>query len=266
MKILSKTLQNPIMRIFISPLASILFGFIIGINNANSIQWLSIILLIIIVIFSNLVNHLFFIKYDKLTPEAAPLFLLYFFEAIVIIASIIFMFNSHWIISLLLIFYIVFIHIQYFPFKITGTIYHLILTIFFNGFILNIIAYNSQTYTVTTELLIALIPIVLQYISLTLQEHVLRQYISSNMVSFRFPYQQFFILATSISALFLAIYLSFPSFSYFSVQILFLLINGFFILPLLVETKETLKAQNKINYVNAITFLFTLMYSLSFIY
>lgn len=266
MKLLSKSLQNPFIKILLSPLATILFGLIIGINESGSVQWLSLILLIIIAIFSQLLNHLFFLRYDKITPEAAPQFLMVFFEVVLLISSIVFMFNSHWIINLLLIFYLVFIHIQYFPFKMTASLYHILLYIFFNAYVLNIIAYNSQTFTVTTDVLLALIPILLQFLALILQELELRQYLSPYIERFNLPSHQVIVLSLSVLALVSALFFSFPSNSYFMVQILFFLISGFFILPLLVETRDNLKAQNKINYTHAITLIFTLLYSLSYIY
>src|SRR5699024_12344027 len=98
-----------------------------------------------------------YLRIDKQTPEVAPNVLLYVLEGILLISTIIFMFNSHWIISVLLVFYIVFIHVQYMRFKMAGTIYHFLLSVFFNGFMMNVIAFRSHTFPAPQLLLIDIV-------------------------------------------------------------------------------------------------------------
>lgn len=266
MKFLTRSLQNPFVKILISPLASIIFGLIIGASQTEKIQWLTMLLLYLIVISSQLLDHFLYLQLDRKTPEVAPNLILYFFEAILIISSVIFMLNSHWIINLLLAFYIIFIHIQYMPFKMTGTIYHYLLSVFFNGFILNVIAYYSQTFAVTQTFLINLIPIVLIFMAMSYDVFNLKNIIINGDTLTIFKRIPTLSIILSALALALAFYLSIPSTSFYIVQVLFVLVSGFTILPLLVNTRVERQAQNKINYVHAIAVIFTLLYSMSQLY
>lgn len=266
MKLITRFLQNPIVKIFISPLASVLFGLIIGANEAGTVRWLPMLLLYLIVISGQLIDHFLYLKLDKLTPEVAPNILLYLFEAVLIISAVVFMLSSHWIINILLGFYIIFIHVQYMPFKMTGTIYHFLLSIFFNGFILNVIAYNSQTYAVTHPFLLKTIPVVLMFITLNIEvlnlKNLITRYQPITLID-RLPSISIII---GFIALFLGFYLSLPSSSYFIIQILFVLLSGITLLPILVRTRQEHQTQNKMNYMHAVAVIFTLLYSLSVLY
>lgn len=266
MKFITKTLQNPYIKILLSPAATVLFGLILGMVHTNSIQWLSLICLLLIAVSASLIDHLFYLRYDKLTPRAAPQILLYLFEGILIVFSIIFMFNSHWIVTLLLLFYIIFIHIQYFPFKITGTIYHFILTVFFNGFVMNVIAYNSQTHGVTQDYLINLIPMLLIFAVLYLEVFNLKSllmYRSEIRVMNRIPLLSLII---GIAAVILGFFLSLPSRSFYLIQILFFVVSTITILPLAARTTQERQIQNKMNYAHSVAFVFSLFYALSQLY
>lgn len=266
MKLITRFLQNPYVKIFVSPLASILFGLILGVSHTESVRWLSMLLLFLIVVFGQLIDHFLYLRIDKQTAEVAPNVLLYVLEGILLISSIIFMFNSHWIISVLLVFYIVFIHVQYMPFKMTGTIYHYLLSVFFNGFLMNVIAYNSQTFAVTQTFLINTIPIVLMFIVLNLEVFNLKSIIINNKQTTVF--QRFPVISIVVCALALlsGFYFSLPSSSYYIVQTLFILLSAVTMLPLLVKTQREKQAQNKMNYIHAVTLIFTLLYSLSQLY
>lgn len=266
MKLIITFFQNPIVKIFISPLASILFGLIIGVSQTEQIQWTMILWLYLIVISAQLVDHFLYIKNDKKAKESTPNSLLYIFDGIFIISSIFLMLNSHWIINLLLFFYMIYIHIQYFPFKMTGTIYHFILSVFFNSFILNVIAYNSQTYALTNNFIINTIPIVLMFMALNIEVFNLKSIIIHYQpiaIVRRIPYIS---LVIGIFALVGGFYLSIPSSSYYLTQIIFVLFCGLTMLPLLVNTQNEHHTQNKMNYMHAVTVMFTLFYSLSQLY
>lgn len=263
MKFIIKFFQNPFVKIFISPLASILFGLVIGASQTEQIQWLSILWLYLIVISAQLVDHFLYLQRDKRAVESAPNFLLYFFDGIFIVSSILLMLKSHWIINLLLVFYFVYIHIQYIPFKMTGTIYHFILSVFFNSFILNVIAYNSQTFAVTNTFLINTIPIVLMFIALNIEVFNLKSLIISKKPISLVKRLAYISLIIAVIALVIGFYLSIPSSSYYITQIIFVLFCGMTMLPLLVNTQREQQAQNKMNYMHAITVMFTLFYSLS---
>ncbi|XJS11458.1 hypothetical protein ACF3NG_04415 [Aerococcaceae bacterium WGS1372] len=266
MKYIINFFQNPLVKIFISPLASILFGLLIGISQTEQIQWLMILWLYLIIISAQLVDHFLYLKKDKKADDSTPNFLLYIFDGMLIISSVLLMLNSHWIINLLLFFYIVYIHIQYFPFKMTGTLYHFILSVFFNSFILNVIAYNSQTHALTNNFIINTIPIVLMFIALNIEVFNLKsQIINSKQIAFvkRMPYVS---LSIGVIALTTGFYLSIPSNSYYITQIIFVIFCGMTMLPLLVNTQREHQAQNKMNYMHAVTVIFAIFYSLSQLY
>lgn len=263
MKLIINFFQNPLVKIFISPLASILFGLIIGISQTEVIQWFMILWLYLIVISAQLVDHFLYIKKDKQASESSPNSLLYIFDGIFIVSSILLMLRSHWIINILLFFYIIYIHVQYFPFKMTGTIYHFILSVFFNSFILNVIAYNSQTYALTNTFIINTIPVVLMFMALNIEVFNLKSIIiRSKRIALvrRIPYISLII---GVIALVGGFYLSIPSSSYYAAQIIFVLFCGLTMLPLLVNTQKEHQTQNKMNYMHAVTVMFTLFYSLS---
>ena len=60
--------------------------------------------------------------------------------------------------------------------------------------------------------------------------------------------------------------LSKTSSTFFIVQILFVVLSAVTMLPLLVNTQQEKQAQNKMNYMHAVTVIFTLLYSLSHLY
>src|SRR5699024_9397300 len=171
------------------------------------------------------------LRIDKHTPEVAPNVLLYVLEGILLISTIIFMFNSHLIISVLLVFYIVFIHVQYMQFKMTGTIYHFLLSVFFIGFMMNVIAYKLLTFAVTKTFLIITIPFLLMFIVLNLEVFNLKNIIikfKQITVFQRFPVVSLVVCALALLSGF---YFSFPSSSYYIVQILFVLLSAVTMLP-----------------------------------
>src|SRR5699024_7629861 len=143
---------------------------------------------------------------------------------------------------------------------------HFLLSVFFNGFMMNVIAYNSQTFAVTQTFLINTIPIVLMFIVLNLEVFNLKNIIinfKQITVFQRFPVVSLVVFALALLSVF---YFSLPSSSYYINQILFDLLSDVKILSLLVKIKHEKQSQNKMNYIHVVTLIFTLLYSLSQLY
>lgn len=261
-----KILQHPLLKILVSPLAFIGFGLITGLSMTSQIQWLNISLLYLIVAMAHLIDHFFFLKYSRQKADATPMILLYICEAIMIASVLVFFMQQHLIISVLLAMYLVFIHLQWFPYNMTGTFYHYLLNVFFHSFILNVIAFYTQTNGITPAILIALIPVVLFVAGNQLEITRLKQLLAEVNSSFWLKASTILSVVLSFIAVGLAFYFSLPSGSFYLVQILFLLVTVVSILPTLVVTKHAKQAQNKINYYSSISLIFSLLYGLSYIF
>lgn len=259
-------LQNPLIKIFLSPLAYVAFGTIIGISSVNQTRWLPLILLAVIVIISEVINHFFHLKFDRQEADKAPNFILYTLEIVLIVLFLIFAFNSVWILSLLLLLYIAYIHLQYIPFNFSASLPQLVLSVLFNAFILNIVAFYSQTLVISPDFLWQLVPLVILQFSISLQM-MNNRYLIVNRRSY--PYLSkvnYIVFILGLIALGSGIYYSLPSQSFYLVQILFFIISGLGIIPFLVETSKDTQLQNKINYIHAVSLIFTILYSLSVLY
>lgn len=266
MKQFIKFLQHPLLKILVSPLAFIGFGSITGLTMTTQTQWLNIVLLYLIVAMAHLIDHFFFLKYSLKRDDATPLVLLYLCEAVMVISAVVFFMQQHLIISLLLAMYLVFIHLQWFPYKMTGTFYHYLLNVFFHSFILNVIAFYTQTNGITPEILMALIPVVLFVAGNQLETTRLKQLLTKIKSAFWLKGSTVLSVIFSFIALGLAFYFSLPSSSFYTVQIIFLLVTTVTILPTLVVTKKAKQAQNKINYYSSISLIFSVLYGLSYIF
>ncbi|MBR7926646.1 hypothetical protein KBI51_00365 [Aerococcaceae bacterium zg-ZUI334] len=259
-----KILQNPLLKIFLSPISVILIGLTVGLTNTTNPQWLSILYLVVIAISSQLIDHFFHQKYIKQHDNAAPDIILFISEFLLIGANILFALSNHWILNVLLVLYILFIHIQYKPFIMVNSFYQFILSIFFNGFVLNCIAYYSQTATLTTQYLILLIPFLLLVLGITIDSmHLKYGFISRRPQSSLYHWTA---IALSFVSLPIAFYLALPSKSYFLVQLLFIVISGLVMIPLVVNVNNEKRRQNKLNYLNAVLFIFSIFYCLAILF
>lgn len=266
MKHFIKLLQHPLLKILLSPLAYIGFGLITGLTMTSQTQWLNIVLLYLIVAMAHLIDHFFFLKYSLKRNDATPVILLYVCEAIMVVSTVTFFLQQHIIISLLLTMYLVFIHLQWFPYQMTGTFYHYLLNVFFHSFILNVIAFYTQTNGITPEILLALIPVVIFVAGNQLEITRLKQILSNTRTAFWLKASTILSVALSFIALGLAFYFSLPSNSFFTIQIGLFLITSVSILPTVVVTKQVKQAQNKINYYSSISLIFSVLYGLSYIF
>lgn len=267
MKKVTGYLQNPYLKIFAAPFAPIAFGIIAGIYTSNNPNIMQAVLLYLILFLAHIINHFQHQKFIVKNTKATPNSLLYGSIILMVVLSILFMISQHWIINLLMVLYVLFILLQYIPFQMAGTIYHYLLNVFFNGFLLNTIAYFSQTNGITPEILQAFIPIVLFYAGSELIQYYLNGHLNIYQ-SFQFIKKHvhlisFIAMAAGIAA---GVYMSLPSRSFFIIQIIYTFMTLFLSIPTLVKVKHTYKVQNKINYNSALALLFCLLYSLSFLF
>lgn len=266
MKQLIKLLQHPLIKIIVFPFSFISFGLITGITMTSEIQWLNIGLLYLIVTMAHLIEHFFFIKYSRKQSNAAPAALLYFCEVIMLASAVMFFLQQHLIINILLSMYLIFIHLQWFPYNMTGTFYHYLLNVFFHGFILNVIAFYTQTNGITSPILYAIVPVVLFNLGSQLELTRLKQLLAKANISVWLKSSVVISFIFALIAIVLGVYYSIPSSSYYLVQITFILFSLLSILPTLVITNQIEQAQNKINYYSSITLIFTVLYALSYIF
>ena len=266
MKKLISYLQNPYIKIFITPLALILFGALLGVNHAQETQWLSLILLYLLALSSQLVKHCLHLAHDQNHPIGQQKSILWTCEIILGLSSILLMIRQHWIISILILLYIVYIHISYYPYNISNSIYILILAVFYEAFILNIIAYYSQVSAINTEFLFHLIPVAIVYTGVYIQTFKLKDDLSIYEPSPIWPRLRMLGIILSFLALGFGFYYALPSNSYYILQILFVLVTGLTMIPMLVPTRSQKETQRKINYFSTILLIFTLFYSLATLY
>lgn len=266
MKKVTGYLQHPYIKIFAAPFAPIAFGLIVGIFTSSNYNLLQAILLYATIFFAHLIEHFQYQKYRVKNKKATPNSLLYGNILLLLIVSILFMLSQHWIINLLLILYLLFIVFQYVPFQMVGTIYHYFLNIFFNGFLLNTVAYFSQTNGITPNILQSFIPLVLFYAGSELIDSHLKGHLdiyrAFETIKKQVNKLSFFFM---IIAMTVGVFMSLPSMSYFIVQIFFILIILPFSIPILVKVQNSYKVQKKINYNSAISLLFALLYTASFL-
>lgn len=259
-----KFFQNPFIKIILAPFALIGVGTIVGLKATSTPIWLNVILLFFIVFSSQLIDHYFYQRNVQKNRKSTSQIVLYVCEAILFISLIVFTLSNNWIINLLLVLYIGFIHLQYMPFQIVNTLYQFILMVFFNGFILNSVAFYSQTTSITSNFLILLIPMVLFTAGLTIEINALQyQVITRKKQSNVLHWISMILCFVGIST---GIYLSLPSATYYIVQILFGVVVTFSLIPAIVKVDNEKQRQNKINYLSTLLLIFSIFYSLAIIF
>lgn len=259
-----KLLQNPIVKILLAPFAIIGIGTIVGLSSAASPNWINALTLFVIVVSAQLIDHYFHQRNVQRDHKSTPELILYVCEAILIISAVIFILRNNWIINVLLLLYIAFVHLQYIPFSIINTFYQYILTIFFNAFILNTVAYYSQTTSITTLFLLVLIPMVLITAGLTIEMNHLRYLLLKRKKQSTLYHWTGILLA--IAGIGLGIYFALPTTFYFIAQIVYVLITLFSIIPAIVQVDNEKQRQNKINYLSTVLLIYSIFYSLAIIY
>lgn len=266
MKYFIKLLQHPLLKILVSPLGYVGFGLVSGMGMTTQINWFSIGLLYSIVTSTHLIEHFFFVRHSRKNQNVTPTAFLIICEVVLMASSLIFFMQQHWIINLLLSLHLIFIHLQYNPYKMTGTFYHFLLSVFFHGFILNSIAVYTQLNGITSAILYAFIPVVIWIAGTQLATMNLRLRLTGDRIPRWLKSSRILSGILSIVAVAMGVYYSLPTSSYFLVQIIFILISGLMILPMFVPTNRDTQSQNKINYYSTVTLLFSVLYGLSYVF
>lgn len=264
MKKFIKALQHPVARIGLGPLGAVIFGITVGISQGKA-DWLSLLLLCVMCIGGQIVDHWFFLRYNEERHEVTQVEVLYLGEGLLLGSALIFMFQHHWAVNMILLTYLVFLHVQYFPYNLTYTVNHFILVVFFQSLVLNCVAYFSQAKGMTWQFLVALLPLtVLQVViqAITFKLH------ARNM-NFDVPswlnWQPLVTQVMTGVALVLALILSLPSRSFFLVQLIFLAISGLGLVPLFLNVNSFNGRKQQINYLAVIYFIVTMLYGWSYV-
>lgn len=266
MKTTIKLLQHSALKIFIAPLSLIFFGLIYGIMLNQQIHWLSLIQIYLLVFISEIISHFFYIKYDAHNHQQSPMIILYVCEILLIALFIWVLMSQHWIVSILILLAFLSKHIIYYPYKFSLSPFHLILKVFFNTIVWNSLAVFTQAYGIENKFFLALIPIFIYYLLVTLQEFKLKcEFTDIQSFTLEVPMKYISILLALI-AIIMAIYHSMPSKSYYFVQVLLLLITGAISIPIIIPPNNHHQIQNKINYLSSAHFLFVLIYTLSYLF
>ena len=265
MKHYSQLLRHPLLRIGLTPFASVLFGSLLGISQANRINWLALGLLYLIMISTQLLDHYFFLQLQHPTRHVNK-GLRWGLEIVIALAVIAFCWTHHWGVNSLVLLYVAYIHLQYYPYDLTRTIYQLILQTFFYGFILNCIGYFSQVGTIKSNFMLATLPLVLVQFAFALETQKLR----GQLLGFRpaLPVsliRGLFPLAL-VAGIGLHVVLALPSQSFFIVQILMTTLSLFTVAPFVVQSHNEHQIQNKLNYLSAAYFILNFAFALSFIF
>ncbi|MGX7109620.1 hypothetical protein [Facklamia miroungae] len=267
MNTINNILKHPLMQLVGYPLSWIGFGLVTAIFSGKKVDWLDLILLVIIVILSHLVNHYNFYHHIQRDPKANSPILYYLLLAGLIASSLFFMSHQHYIINVLLGIFVIVTAIQYQFIPLVRTIYHSLLNIYFTGFLLNVIAYYSQANTLTNKELISFIPIVVLMTGLEINQQYLKGTFNLNFtkkyIPIKITYIVFFLF---IVATCIGVYTSLPSQSYYLLQILFFCITFTTALPSLIPVRKNHRIQNKLNYQGALSLIFIIFYSLSYLF
>lgn len=251
-------LQHPFVKYFLSPIGYIAYGTIIALFHASQFNWRNFILLALIVLFSQRLDRYFYHQTYLNTKRSSQL-ILYVFEIGLILTTIMFILSNNWIINLLVLFYIAYIHLQYAPFPFQNTFAQYCLKVYFCGFSLNIVAYYSQTLSLTPEFIQTFIPVALLIAGITIyMQHLL--YFNSTRKSQRKLYT-ITALGLCIAASLSGFYFALPSQSWYSVQIIYLLLLLISLLPLLGSVTTQKQREKKINYLYALPLVFNVLYA-----
>lgn len=264
---LIKKLQNPYVKILLAPLAFILFGTIVGMTELTTKHWLNFILLYIIVLVSELVSHFFDLEKNRSQTVARSILIV--LDSILLITTLLLVRYIYWPASIMLATYLAYLHFQYFPYNISKSGYAVFLNTFFQGFVLNAIAYTAQTQHLTSHFIKLLLPLTLMSLAINFEDILLYQSLVFKRLTLpRVITRHHSLIALSIFlvATVIGIYFSLPSHSFYLVQILFGVATVCFALLLLVTTKTIHEIQNKLNFFGSIHLIFALLYSLSYLF
>lgn len=266
MKNIIKTLQLPITKFLLYPLSTVLFGLIYGYFTSNVFNFITALLLCIMVLGAETTHYLFHLKTDRFYDHPKLNIFLIISEAIMTIALFTLFFRMNWRINLLLFMYVAYIHLQYFPFNFSGTIYQVILRVIFNGFILNCVALYSQVHSLPKEQLIAFIPLVLIQFAISLSSYNMCCYYKYLTPAIQPKMINSLMIMSSFIAVGLGAYLALPSTFYYIAQIIFVLLSVFLLVPIVNQVKNEDQMNRKHYYLCSISTIITLLYAIAYCY
>lgn len=264
MKHFAHFLRHPLIRIFLAPLGFGIYGLIVGMYHTTEINWLALGYLYLILVSSQLIDHYFFVRFNTRKANASSPVILYAMEILLWAATVGFMWQHHWGANLLLLLYIAYTHIQHYPYNLTNSLYQLILNIFFQAFIVNNLAYFSQTGTITTGFLISLLPLAALQLAFQAEGNSLVSQLTGHPSVMPHGLKTSLVLILSLVAVVAGTYLSFPSKSYFMLQLLFIAGSVLTLAPLLVQTRQHNQSQNKLNYLSTSYLLISILYACAY--
>lgn len=259
-------LQAPYAKIFFAPLGTILFGLITGSVMGQKINLYPMFLLYLIVFLGAVIQHYHGLTYFRPGESLKHANLMTIVKIILIVITILFMLTQHWIINVLIGFYMLYHLLQLDPLNMVGSPYYLVLNIFFHSFLLNAVAFYSQAEAINLAVLASFTPLVLTSTGIeVLIGQMLNFSFYKNSTLVTRNQLHHLVLGVLLLGLALAVYLSLPSQSFFIVQLLFIIMGIFFTIPVLVPVREEDKRQNKINYLSSLSTIYALLYGLSFL-
>lgn len=266
MRTIIKRFQHPTLQIFLTPLATIFFGIVVSARDATIIHWGNVGLLYVIAFAAHILNHFLTIKYNRMNREAANAGFWIIIEAILLGASIFFMLRHGWALNILLVLYLLSTHLLYFPHNISLTGYRIFLSSFFQGFILNVIAYSSISTMIPKSILKAFIPLVIIQLIVHYQITHLEKRSQDPNIAPLIGVRRLMVLIGLLLSIGTGVYFSIPTHSFYLLQILFVILSVFVLVPVLIPTDNSRQIQNKINYLNAITAIYSILYTISYLY
>ena len=262
-------LKHPVTRFFLTPFGYALFGCLIGATTAGKFNWYATVLLYIILVSSQFIDRYFHVQFNPSPYRSEPIskMPLLISEGALWLSTILFILSHHWAANLLVLIYAAAIHLQYFPHNMQHTSYQVVLNSFFYAFILNNIAYFSQTGTIDNRFLLYLIPLIL--LQLGFQIERLHLYIRLYGVThLTFTGNTLTLLCQSSVAMSLLgmLYFAWPSHSFFIAELLAFGLIALTLLPLLVHAKTSQHIHNKVAYLTTAFFMISLAYAVSIIF
>lgn len=224
------------------------------------------LLLCVMVIGAEITHYLFHLKTDRFYDHPKLNIFLIISEAIMTIALITLFFRMNWRINLLLFMYVAYIHLQYFPFNFSGTVYQLILSVLFNGFILNCVALYAQVHSLAKDQLIAFIPLVLIQFATSLSSYNMCCYYKYLPPAIQPKIINSLMIISSFIAVALGVYLALPSTFYYLAQIIFVLLSIILLLPIVNQVKNEMQMNRKHYYLCSISTIITILYAIAYCY
>ena len=260
-------MNHTLITLSLKPISFLLFGTLTGITF-NALNGGMLFLLFFFLLTTTTIESILSTHERKQSP--LPIKALFFFSSLAIATLGFVLWASNWIVAAILLLYLVYSILQFYPFSMTNSFYSTLLQPFFKVVILSTVAFFVQANFVPADLLNQLKPILFFYLFMIIynQSQDLKYMQSKQLSNVLTTYQKIIIkfsnplilLTFSLAYLFgFVTLLSNESATWSS--ILFLL-SILFILPLLYKNGTAKKSEN---YLSNYLFFFSLFYSILFL-